>query len=134
MIILSETAMMTIELHVQLINKSYCMQKLTHTITDKMRRTKLFSVSIGSYECHTMSSRNIQIYLHMAESKVSNIHTSIKHDNSILPTIPPSEVGSNKSYTPTSESESCKIISMRIKWRIKQRGGNTTLTDTLNIN
>lgn len=39
----------------------------------------------------------------------------MEHDKLILPTIPPADVGSNKSYTSMSESESCKIVGMRIK-------------------
>lgn len=50
----------------------------------------------------------------------------MEHDNFILPTTPPEEVGSNKSYTPTSESESYKIVGMRIKWMKWKRHNSTS--------
>lgn len=45
----------------------------------------------------------------------------MEHDNLILPTIPPAEVGSNRSYTSISESESC--ITVRIKMRNNMEKG-----------
>lgn len=107
MIHLCKIHMMTVVLHT----------KLSHTIIDKIRWAKLFSVSIGSYK---RNNNEFKAYINGLaydwNESIRYIRTSMEHDNFILPTIPPEEVGSNKSYTPTSESESYKIVGMRIKW------------------